>query len=408
MTPRRQGDGRAVREGLDDRVALPRPRFVVAASLVLFTIVGLLRFTYKYFDDIARDESGTFAPRLIEEATGSYTAMLLFMAVVVFAWRFPLDRQGWRRRVPAHLAAMVVYSVAHTTLLYLTRTAIFPLAGLGPYDYGRLPARYLMEFGNDAIGYLTFLAVIAAYRHYQAARQRELRTAQLERTLAQAELRNLRLQLQPHFLFNALNTISSTMYDDPRAADRMIGQLSELLRLSLRTSHTQEVVLREEIDVLSHYVALMRARFGDRLRVEVQMDDDTADALVPSLLLQPLVENAIRHGNVSRRGKGALVVRTWRDGAVLRITVADDGPGAAPGTDLFGTGVGLSATRERLRLLYGDGHTLDVGNAGGGFVVSIAMPLRTSALARPVPAGGGVRELEPSERAAAGLETTPA
>ena len=367
-----------VRQGAD-HLDPPSRGFVWLASFVLFTVTGVLRFTYKYFDDVAHRETGTFAARLVEEATGTYAAMILFVAVVSFAWKYPLDRPGWRTRVPAHVAMMIGVSIAHTTLLYLTRSAIFPAVGLGPYDYGYLPARYLMEFGNDAVGYAMYIVVISTYRYYQASRQREIRTAQLERGLAQAELRNLRLQLQPHFLFNALNTISSTMYDDPRSADRMIGQLSELLRLSLRTSHTQEVPLRDELDVLRCYLAIMRARFGETLRVNVDVPAELQNVLVPSLLLQPLVENAIRHGNTSRTGRGTVDVRVTASNGKLEIDVVDDGPGAADGIDVFARGVGLSATRDRLRLLYGTNHTFRAANRDGGFAVAIAIPRVTAA-----------------------------
>jgi len=364
-----------------DHLEPPSRRRVWTVALSLFTVTGALRFAYKYFDDVARRETGTLVHRVIEESTGSYTAALLFVVVVAFVWRYPLDRPGWRRRVPAHVAALVAYSLAHTTLMFLSRTMIFRLLGMGTYDYGYMTARYVMEFGQDAISYASFVAIITLYRYYRVTRQREVRTAQLERGLAQAELRNLRLQLQPHFLFNALNTISSTMYDDPRSADRQIGQLSQLLRLSLRTSHAQEVPLREELDVLGCYLGLMTARFGSRLRVNVATMPDVSDALVPSLLLQPLVENAIRHGNASNATGGAIEVRVQRVGASLHLRVADDGPGAPADTDIFAVGIGLSATRDRLRLLYGNGHRFLAGNQGPGFVVDIMLPYRRAALA---------------------------
>jgi hypothetical protein len=362
-----------------DQLDPPKPRFVWGVALVLFSVTGMFRFTYMYFDDVARGETGTIVRRAIEESTGAYTAAVLFVAVVTFVWRYPLDRPGWRRRVPAHVAGLVAYSVAHTTLMFVTRTVIYRVLGLGAYDYGYMPARYVMEFGEDAISYASFVAIITLYRYYRVTRQRELRTAQLERGLAQAELRNLRLQLQPHFLFNALNTISSTMYDDPRSADRMIGQLSQLLRLSLRTSHAQEVPLRDELEVLGCYLGLMKARFGNRLRADVVAPSDTLDALVPSLLLQPLVENAIRHGNASHASGGAIEIRVERVGASLLLSVMDDGPGAPAGADVFAQGIGLSATRDRLRLLYGDGHRFDAGNRGPGFAVTIALPYRRAA-----------------------------
>ena len=363
-----------------DELDPPKRRFVWTVALSIFSVTGALRFTYMYFDDIARRETGTIVRRAIEESTGAYTAAVLFVAVVAFVWRYPLDRPGWRKRLPAHLVAMVGYSLTHTTLMFVTRTVIYRLLGLGAYDYGYMPARYVMEFGEDVISYASFVAVITLYRYYRVTRQRELRTARLERGLAQAELRNLRLQLQPHFLFNALNTISSTMYDDPRSADRMIGQLSQLLRLSLRTSHSQEVPLRDELEVLGCYLGLMKARFGNRLRADIEASEDTLDALVPSLLLQPLVENAIRHGNASHAGAGTIEIRVERIGTSMHVSVTDDGPGVAAGVDVFSTGIGLSATRDRLRLLYGDAHRFETGNRGAGFAVGIVLPYRRAAV----------------------------
>ena len=357
-----------------DHLDPPSQKFVWSVALSLFTITGFFRLTYKYFDDVAHRETGTFFVRLVEEATGTYAAAALFVAIVAFAWRYPLDRPGWRQRIPAHIGVMIAYSITHTTLMYGSRSIIAYALGAGPYDYGYLPARYVMEFGNDAVSYLYFLTLISLYRYYKTTRQRELRTAQLERGLAQAELRNLRLQLQPHFLFNALNTISSTMYEDPRGADRMIGQLSQLLRLSLRTSQEQEVPLRDELEVLECYLGLMRARFGKRLTTNVVTEPETLDARVPSLLLQPLVENAIRHGNLSHASGGAIDVNVKRVGAMLDIDIVDDGPGVPNDMDVYGRGVGLSSTRDRLRLLYGKAHRFEAGNRNGGFAVSIALP----------------------------------
>ena len=372
-----------------DHLDPPSAQFVWTVALVLFTVTGFLRFTYKYFEDVASREPGTFAHRLIDESTGAYAAAVLFVAVVAFTWRYPLDRRVWRERIGAHVVAMLAYSVAHTTLMFVSRTVIFRVLGMGAYDYGYLPARYVMEFGQDVISYSTFVLVVTMYRYYRVMRQREVRTAQLERGLAQAELRNLRLQLQPHFLFNALNTISSTMYDDPRSADRMIGQLSQLLRLSLRTSNAHEVPLRDELDVLACYLGLMRARFGARLRATVVAAPGTADALVPSMLLQPLVENAIRHGNASHAAGGTIDVRIAHAGQTLRIDVTDDGPGAPSGVDVFADGIGLSATRERLRLLYGDAHRFEAGNRDGGFAVGITIPYRRAVVSE-VQAGSEV------------------
>ena len=151
------------------------------------------------------------------------------------------------------------------------------MLSLGPYDYRHLPVRFFMEAPDDAFSYAGYLGVLALVDNYRAIRDRELRAAELERGLARAQLENLRLQLQPHFLFNALNTISATMYDDPAAADAMVGQLAELLRHSLRTANVQEVSLGEELELLGNYVAIMRARFGDGLVIAVDVAPESRD-----------------------------------------------------------------------------------------------------------------------------------
>jgi len=246
-------------------------------------------------------------------------------------------------------------------------------AALEPLFGGASDINFARRFKEMMVVGCFFYVLIAglSYSSHGAAR-----AAKAEAAAVQTQLAALRSQLQPHFLFNALNTISSTMYDDPRAADRMIGQLSQLLRLSLRTSNAQEVPLRDELDVLSCYLGLMQARFGSRLRTSIDAEPGMLDALVPSLLLQPLVENAIRHGNASRAMGGTIDIRVSRAGTTLLVDVSDDGPGAPSGTDVFGNGVGLSATRDRLRLLYGPGQRFEAGNRDGGFAVHIELPYR--------------------------------
>jgi len=198
----------------------------------------------------------------------------------------------------------------------------------------------------------------------------------LETSLARAQLHSLRLRLQPHFLFNALNTVSSTMHTDPDAADEILERLAELLRASLRSGRTETVALRQELEALDHYVAIMRARFGDSLRVDVHCEAGLDDTVVPAMVLQPLVENAVRHGGVATSGRGSIEVRVQRRDQRLLLEVEDDGPGAPAGVEPLTAGLGLSATVERLRLLYGDDHRFDAGSGpSGGFVVRIELPL---------------------------------
>ena len=197
--------------------------------------------------------------------------------------------------------------------------------------------------------------------------------------LAEAQLHSLRLQLQPHFLFNTLNTITALIAAEPRAAERMVAGLSELLRASLRLADEQEVPLARELDHLRLYVDIQRTRFGDRLDVAMDVDPAVRSALVPSLLLQPLVENAIRHGITPRASGGRISVRASRDADELRLEVRDDGVGAATHDGLLAReGVGLTNTRERLRRLHGARHRFAYETrVGSGFSVRITVPFRT-------------------------------
>ncbi len=175
-----------------------------------FTAVGLLFFGYRYLERVATgDNVSPLDPLISELFTGAWMAALLFPLIARFARRFPIDRSNWMRRAPLHLCALVAFSVTHTSLLWAGRSVLFPLFGLGRYDYGIMKARYPMEFFHDVIAYAVMVSTIYLF-------DRHVRAAQLEGKLAQARLENLRLQLQPHFLFNALNTISSAVYENPR------------------------------------------------------------------------------------------------------------------------------------------------------------------------------------------------
>lgn len=345
-------------------------------------LLGLLLFAYRYLEVLAmRGRESPIYP-LLSELTGAFCAGLMFFPVRWLVRRLPLTRSAWPRRLPAYVLMMLVLAPAVTTLIWGLRLVIYPLAGLGPYDYGVMPLRYFMELPIQAVAYTLTVAGVHAWNALEAARRRELRAAQLEAGLARAQLRNLRLQLQPHFLFNALNTISATMYEDPAAADEMLGGLAELLRSSLRTAQSDEVPLEEELALLGRYLDLMRARFGERLAVSMEIDPEAADALVPSLILQPLVENAIRHGNAERSGVGTIAVRARTEGGRLVLEVEDDGPGdARRNGHKTDSGIGLAATAERLQLLYGDQQTFSAGTAGdpGGFLARATLPLRRAA-----------------------------
>jgi two-component system, LytTR family, sensor kinase len=203
---------------------------------------------------------------------------------------------------------------------------------------------------------------------------------QLERRLAETRLQLLNMQLQPHFLFNTLNTIAELVHEDAEAADRMITALSDLLRQTLDLRGAQEIPFDMELRLLGTYLEIQKTRFGDRLQVHIASDDDVANAHVPVLLLQPLVENAIRHGLAIRRPAGCVRIEARREAGTLLIAVIDDGPGAAEEAVTGREGIGLGNTRARLNALYGTGHAFELANVpGGGARVSIRLPFRTSA-----------------------------
>jgi len=217
---------------------------------------------------------------------------------------------------------------------------------------------------------------VHAFDYYQKFRERELRSLELEKHLAEAKLEALQMQLNPHFLFNTLHGISALMHKDVETADRILSRLSDLLRRTLENTGTQEVPLKQELDFLERYLEIERTRFGDRLTVRMYIDPDTLEAQVPNLVLQPLVENAIRHGIEPHAKPGIIELRAQRKNGMLQLQVQDNGAGL-PGGQPIEEGIGLSNTRARLQQLYGSAHQFRLHNlTSGGLVVSITIPCR--------------------------------
>ena len=307
-----------------------------------------------------------------------YAWALLAPAILWFGRRFPLVRPGWWwRSLPVLFVAGLVFTAVKIFIRFQAGQLIPGLP--------TMPARtvVLAQFHLNVATFWVILGIGAAFEYYGKYREREVRASQLESRLAQAQLDILRMQLQPHFLFNTLHTISAFMQEgEIEAADRMITRLSDLLRLALESAGEQEVPLRQEMDFLGRYLEIQQIRFQDQLRVRLEVPDELLDACVPSLILQPLVENAIKHGITRRAEGGEVMVRVARDDGDLRVVVRDDGPGladpAAAGSS--GSGVGLANTRARLRQLYGDRHRFVVANhTEGGVLVELSIPLRFTA-----------------------------
>lgn len=337
----------------------------------------LLRFFYLWLDDLARENTGTALTRGIEEFTGSFGSFLLSGCIFAVWIRWPLRTSRTAGRFLVYLALGATASILNTTFMWGSRTLVFPLLGLGAYDYGRMPLRYLMELPGALIGFAIIVLALWFGDALTEQREQSVRQANLERALAESRLRALQVQLQPHFLFNALNTIASRLHDDPTHADRLLGRLADLLRVSYRRNDAALVPFRDELALLDAYADLMRARFGASLVLEVERDGVHDKTLVPPLLLQPLVENAVRHGRLEREGRALIRVEAHATHNHVVLRVFDDGPGVTGGTLVFGTG--LSNTAQRLTLLFGREGTLRARNAdAGGFEVVLQLPIRTA------------------------------
>jgi two-component system, LytTR family, sensor kinase len=360
-----------------DRAETRRNALILTALALL---QGTLYFLYRYLELRAYRDDVPVLPTLINEFTGTLGGWALFLAVVLPVMRrWPVTRETWARRLPPYAALLLAFSAVHTTLNWGLRVVLYRLAGHGAYDYGRMPIRYLMELPIDATAYVLAATIAHLLWSHRAAHERELRAEQLERALAASQLRALRLQLQPHFLFNALNTIASTMYEDVPAADDMLTHLASLLRASLASTDVQVVPLAAELDGLRHYAAILHGRFGDRCALAVAVPEGCRDALVPSFVLQPLVENAVRHGRLATAGQGRIAVMAERTGEQLVLRVDDDGPGTTRDPWRANGGLGLRATADRLRLLFGDRQSMEAGNAAAGFRVTIRLPYTAGA-----------------------------
>lgn len=347
----------------------------------LFTAIGLLFFTSTYLNDLARQHYGTAPERMLEEMTGAYTALVLVPFVLWIARRFPVRADTWRTAIAILFLGGVAYSVAHTTLMAISRTIISPLVGLGSYDYGIMVYRYPMEGSKDVIFFAIMIGFVAFFDRLRVARAAEVTAADLHTKLAEAKLENLRLQLHPHFLFNTLNAISSVMYEDVHKADAMLTKLSDFMRRVLASGGVHEVSLDEELDVERMYVEIMHTRLERNLSVAIHVADDARDAVVPFMLLQPLLENSIRHGMGSGRAAIDIGIDVSRANGSTVIEVVDNGMGI-PESGIVARGHGLANVESRLQHMYGQDCTFAIGaRPEGGTRVRLVFPFATGGAA---------------------------
>jgi len=317
---------------------------------------------------------------------------LLTPFVYALAIRYPVQRGNWVRRSLLHLAFGVAFSALHVAMRATTpyafwdqqtRTWMSAIWDTHAHAFRvQWPQLKMLFFANvldDVTGaYLPIVLIAQAISYYKILRERELRTSQLQIQLTKARLQALKSRLQPHFLFNTLHSISALMLTDVLAADRMMTRLSDLLRMNLESDAAQVTTLSRELEFANGYLEIEKVRFDERLRVKLDIAPDALDAQVPTLLLQPLVENAVKHGISKRSEGGEIRIGATHDDRTLYLSIKDSGPGLGDGGNFEQKGgVGLRATRDRLETLYGSEQSLDIRELPeGGVEVRVSIPFR--------------------------------
>jgi two-component system, LytTR family, sensor kinase len=355
---------------------------------LIWTIIGVFFFsqglTQKFF---SRDPTPWWH-YLISWLVGVYLWALLMPGILWLGRSLPIERRNWVRRVALHMLLGVAVSLVQLILesAILTRLGVFPVV-MSTF-VGTFAFLLVIGFHQGVMTYWTVLGVqygIGYYQNYQERKQEalrlELRASELQSQLVQAQLGVLKMQLQPHFLFNTLNAIMVLVRQQKsKEAEQTLAHLSDLLRCVLEDVESQEVPLRRELEYLQLYLSIEQVRFQDRLRLEISADPATLDAAVPQMVLQPVVENAIRHGVGKSSSAGRVKISAVRLNDTLELRVQDDGPGflsegSAGGQPIANQRIGIANTRARLQQLYGEQARLTTGNAQPrGAVVTITLP----------------------------------
>jgi two-component system, LytTR family, sensor kinase len=313
-----------------------------------------------------------------------FVPALLLPSVVWVARRFPLEAGNLLRSVPVHAAGAMTFALLRfagmTGVKLLLWSGDIKPVSVSWWIYTQ--RQFLYDLDWCLMVYSAIVGVSHALAYHRESQERRLKEAQLETRLVEARLKTLEAELHPHFLFNTLHAISTLVHRDPEAADRMISRLSDLLRITFDRSGEAIVSLKEEIDFLQKYLDIEQTRFQDRLTVRVEVDPDVFDAEVPRMILQPLVENAMKHGIAHSVEKGHVQISAGRDDDRLWMQVRDNGGGLHGGTlKKLRTGVGLSNTRARLDVLYPGRHRLEFTELHGGLAVRVEIPFHRAAAA---------------------------
>jgi two-component system LytT family sensor kinase len=378
-----------------------RPALVWAFSFGVWGFITLAYAITVYQLFRSTRESMSFLRVLGLQSSIVFTYAPLTPVVFAFASRYQVRRSNWAKQSLMLLAGGLVFTVAHVALRSVTPYAFWDPGvkhwvsavwdsqvhtfRIRWYAYRTL---FLSSVVDDVVTtYFPIVLIAHVVSYYQRIRERELRTSQLQEQLVKARLQALKSQLQPHFLFNTLNSISALMLIDVKAADRMITRLGDLLRIGLETAGTQMTTLSRELEFVNCYIEIEKVRFEERLKLTIDVAPETLDASVPHLLLQPLVDNAIKHGISRRVAGGEIRISATTDDTDLHLEVRDNGPGF--GLSYPSSGVGLRITRERLETIYGQQQSMDLLNLPeGGALARVSIPLHTGVGGNALRAGG--------------------
>jgi two-component system LytT family sensor kinase len=357
------------------------PRYGLHWSIVFMaaTLLGLFSSMLAWqFSASAGYPHPNWRTVLILNTAYWYLWALFTPAIIWLSQHFRFERQGLWRALLVHLPSVLVFSLTHITTITCIQWWFARAQGHNYSLLAELRRSALLNFDWEMMTYWTIVGLSHAVLYYRESRDRELRASQLETRLVEAQLKALQQQLHPHFLFNTLHAISALMHRDVEAADRTLMRLSDLLRLTLEHIGQPEIPLQSELDFLAKYLQIEQTRFADRLIVRFDVQPETLDTLVPNLILQPLVENAIKHGVAKKSGLGHVDISARRDGDKLHMEVRDDGVGLSEDAlTALQKGIGVSTTRARLQHLFGADYRFEFHRQASGLAVIVAIPWRT-------------------------------
>ncbi|RXH58156.1 sensor histidine kinase [Granulicella sibirica] len=330
-----------------------------------FTGTVLLQFAYRSLDRLARGSASDWQVIVVEQATGVYGTAVLLPLLLWGYRRVPF----WRSIFPCleHALLLVLFSILHTSWNWGTRILLFRLFGLGGYDYGKMPLRYLMEFPADIITYVLAAGAYLVYRNW-------MRSRAIESELAMARLDGLTRQLQPHFLFNALNAVSGLMYEDVDRADLMLERICTFLRSTIRLPDSPLNSIANELLLARQYLEIMQTRFESKLAYSIQCDPKAEAIQIPTLLLQPLIENAVKYGHDPGSGDLNIQIDIELSDRRIEIRIRDHGSGLSPVWE-GEEGQGLTNTKRRLASYYGGAAVFRLSaHAEGGAISELEIP----------------------------------